>query len=123
MRKLLLLLVFASAMLQAHDVVVGWNWTQGTGDPATSFTVLRGIVVAGPFGVLPAGQPCSSVPVVAGQQIYSCDDTSVVGGNTYFYVIQALNATGSSANSPTSPAAAIPLTVPNPPTNPTVIAK
>lgn len=75
----------------AHNITVSWTYTQGS-DIATGFNVYRGTVSGGPYSKLTA------TPLSIATLTYA--DTSGTGGTTYYYVVTAVDATGSeSANS------------------------
>ncbi|MCR8635710.1 dockerin type I domain-containing protein [Paenibacillus radicis (ex Xue et al. 2023)] len=88
----------AAASGNAH---VGLTWNTVT--DATYYMVKRGTATNGPFSLI-----ATSVTAAA------YDDFSVTNGNTYYYVVNAVNATGSSANSASVSAtpSAAPATVP-----------
>ena len=75
-------------------------WSQSTG--ATSYTVSRGITSGGPYSAIatPTGAPYT--------------DNSVANGTTYYYVVSATDAAGTSANS--AEISATPTAPPPPPT-------
>lgn len=81
----LLLCAFALAAPTIHQVTL--NWTQSTGSGLTANCVYRSQTAGGPYSQI----SCSSSPQV------SYVDTSVVGGQTYFYVITAVAGTQESA--------------------------
>ncbi len=64
-------------------VTLAWNASSG----ATSYTVKRSTSASGPFNA------------IASVAMTSYTDTSVANGTTYYYVVSAVNAGGSSANS------------------------
>jgi len=64
---------------------VGLNWTASSG--ATNYTILRSTVSGGPY---------TSVGTTTGTSFV---DSSAVVGTTYYYVVSAANAVGSSSNS------------------------
>lgn len=68
----------ASAML---------SWTPGGGGAPTSYNVLRSTVAGGPY---------AQIANVTGT---TYTDTGLTFGTTYYYVVQAVNAAGTSANS------------------------
>jgi fibronectin type 3 domain-containing protein len=65
------------------QINVSWNAVSG----ATSYTVQRATVSGGPYTTV--GSPATA----------SFADTGLTAGTTYFYVVQAVNAAGSSASS------------------------
>lgn len=105
MKKLLivaLLCVSALALPTVHQV--GLSWTQSTSTGLTGNCVYRGTVSGGPYAQL----FCSSSPAT------TYTDTSVVGGQTYYYVVTAVSGSQESGYS-NEFKAAIPLS-PNAPT-------
>lgn len=94
-----------------HTVVV--TWTPGSCGTtvgcttATGFNVYRATSAAGPFTIL------NSTPLAASATSYT--DTTVINGQTVFYEVQAVDATGSlSGPSNVSNAAVIPGNPPAP---------
>lgn len=82
MRKLFVLLlvsVAAFALPTVHQV--GLSWTQSTSTGLTGNCVYRGAVSGGPYTQL----FCSSSPAT------TYTDASVVGGQTYYYVVTAVS--------------------------------
>jgi cellulose 1,4-beta-cellobiosidase len=67
------------------QVALAWNASAG----ATSYNVLRGTASGGPYGTT----------VATGVTTTNRTDTTVTNGTTYFYVVQAVNASGTSGNS------------------------
>jgi cellulose 1,4-beta-cellobiosidase len=65
------------------QVTLGWNPSSG----ATSYSVKRATITGGPYTVV--GSPTTS----------SFTDTGLTNGATYFYVVAAVNASGTSGNS------------------------
>jgi hypothetical protein len=81
----------------AGNTTVDLNWTASSG--ATSYHVKRGSAAGGPYTQL-------SAPITT-----SYSDTGLTNGNTYYYVVTALNAGGESGNSSevsAQPAASVP---------------
>lgn len=72
------------------------NWTASAG--ATSYKVLRSTISGGPYTII-----ASAVTVI------SYSDSTVVNGNTYYYVVQALNTNGQSGNSNQATITMVPL--------------
>ena len=68
----------------ATSVTLAW----GTPDNATSYTLLRSLTAGGPYTVVQSG-------LTAG----TYTDTGLTNGTTYYYVVQAVNAKGTSPNS------------------------
>ena len=89
MRRLLLLLLLGWTFVQGanHSVTLSWTWAQGTGDPATGFHIQRSQVTGGPYAVIATVPSSSTLTFI---------DSSVVGGQTYFYVVTAFNGGGDS---------------------------
>ncbi len=85
---LLALAVFAQG--SNHSVTLSWTWSQGAGDPATGFHVQRASVSGGPY---------TTVGTLSSPTSMSYVDSSVLGGQTYFYVVTAFNSGGDSAPS------------------------
>ncbi len=119
MKRLVLLVIFlfvtsaAFAQGASHSASLAWTWAQGTGDPATGFHCQRSLVTGGPY---------STTVTVPSPLTLICVDSTVVGGNTYFYVVTAFNSGGDSL--PTTEAKAIiPLAVPVAPAGLTITAK
>jgi fibronectin type 3 domain-containing protein len=73
---------------------INLNWNAVTG--ATSYAVQRGTTSGGPY------------TLVASTTTASFSDTGLAAGTTYFYVVQALNASGSSASSAEASASTVP---------------
>lgn len=122
LRSLVIALLLAAACFAQHQVTLTWTWTQGTGDAATlPFVVQRATVTGGPYAVLPATSSCETVNVSTGST-YTCIDTSVIGGQTYFYVVAAANSAGDSPNS-NEAKAAVPVSKPLAPTGLTATAQ
>jgi DNA/RNA endonuclease G (NUC1)/fibronectin type 3 domain-containing protein len=65
-------------------IALSWNVSVG----ATTYTVARGTTIGGPYPTTFAGLVTNSY-----------DDTSAVNGTTYYYVVTATNAAGTSGNS------------------------
>lgn len=111
---LLFLLAPAAHAQTAHSATVGWTYIQGT-DAAVGFNVYRSTTSGGPYTQLNT----TVIPLAT----LSYTDGSVVGGQTYYYVVDAQDANGvHSAYSPESLAAVIPGN-PTAPTRPTVTVK
>jgi cellulose 1,4-beta-cellobiosidase len=70
----------------AGDAQVALTWSASSG--ATSYNVLRSTTSGGPYG-----------PPVTGITSTSYTDTGLTNGQTYFYVVQAVNSAGTSPNS------------------------
>lgn len=60
------------------------NWTQSTSPNLADNCVYRGAVTGGPYTQL----ACSAAPIV------TYPDTTVIRGNTYYYVVTAVNTSG-----------------------------
>jgi fibronectin type 3 domain-containing protein len=63
------------------------NWQQGNNE--TGFEIYRGTIAGGPYKF--------AAQTVADQSTYT--DTGLVAGNTYYYVVRAVNGTGAAASS------------------------
>jgi len=83
----------------AGNQTVSLNWNASAG--ATSYTVARSTVNGGPYTVIASGLTALSFL-----------NTGLVNGTTYFYVVRAVNAAGSSGNS--TQVSATPTTPPDP---------
>jgi cellulose 1,4-beta-cellobiosidase len=107
MKTTVLLFVLAIlALAQPHpSASLAWNWSQGTGDPATGFHVQRSTVAGGPYTVV------GTVPISTLTYL----DTAVTVGATYFYVVTAYNTAGDSAKS-AEVACTLPFQIPGSPT-------
>ena len=66
------------------QVLLSWTGTQY----AASYNVLRGAAAAGPFTTIKTGVTTTGY-----------NDTTAANGTTYYYVVQAVNAVGTSSNS------------------------
>jgi hypothetical protein len=75
----------ASVVATAGDSIVNLTWAASSG--ATSYHVKRGTSNGGPYTQV--GAPTSA----------SYSDSTVTNGNSYFYVVSAVNSAGESANS------------------------
>ena len=85
-----LLAVSSYAQAATHSATLTWTWTQTGGDPATGFHVQRSQVSGGPYTV---------VGTVSSVATLTYTDTTVAGGQTYYYVVTAFNSGGDSAPS------------------------
>lgn len=76
---------------------VGLTWSVATG--ATSYSVLRATTSGGPYAVLATGVTATYTSDVDsfGYGVYN--DTGVVNGTEYYYVVRAVGGNGSSQNS------------------------
>src|SRR4029077_19384334 len=81
----------------AGNAQIGLSWNSSTG--ATSYNVLRSTTTGGPYAA-----------IVTALAATSFTDTGVTNGTTYYYVVQGVNAAGTSPNS--SEAAATPCSPP-----------
>lgn len=101
----LLLLVTSLWSQTLHQVVLNWNWTQGTGSAATNFNVKRSIVAGACLATPPTAactviaSPSLSVSSTATVGVFQYTDSgaSLITGTTYFYVVTAANSSGESA--------------------------
>ncbi len=89
MRTIILLLISATTMFGQHSNTLTWNWAQGTGDPATGFHVKKATTSGGPYTTI------ATLPVATLTYI----DTTVVAGQTNYYVVTAFNTGGDSVPS------------------------
>jgi fibronectin type 3 domain-containing protein len=81
--------------IQASTHSVDLTWTASTSTGVVGYNVYRGITTGGPYSIL------DSAPVAA--DAYT--DSTVQSGLTYFYVVRAIDGTGTeSANSAEVPA-------------------
>ena len=110
--KTLAFLIFAGALFAqpqvsvvtsaagAHSVSNTWTWAQGTLDPASGFTLLRGTTPGGPYPVTAGTLACATGTCAAASTNYTLvDATANVPGTTYCFVVQATAAGGNSPNS------------------------
>lgn len=96
LRFSLLAILFASVAFAQHTVALTWQWSQGTGQPATQFNIMQ----SGAAGN--CAQPvntsiCAQVgiaPPSATSFTTSPTTDPLVEGNTYCYVIVAQAANG-----------------------------
>ncbi len=96
-RCLLLFLMIALPAFAQHSNTVQWTWSQGTGDPATSFLIERSATTGGPYTILCGG---TGQPLCPSSTTFTYVDSSgIVGGATWFYVVVA---TGPGGNAPLS---------------------
>ncbi|HLY16226.1 MAG TPA: glycoside hydrolase family 44 protein [Bryobacteraceae bacterium] len=86
-----------AATVGSRTVTLTWNASGG----ATSYTVSRGTASGGPY---------SQIGTVSSPSPTSFKDTGLTNGTTYYYVVSASNAAGSSPNS--APLAAKPIAPP-----------
>jgi len=90
-----------------HRACISWTWSQGSGNPATQFNVMRSTVSGGPYTQV------GNVPVGTLTFTDQANGTTniLTEGTTYCWVVTAQGPTGLSANSPEK-CAAIPLSAP-----------
>ncbi len=116
-RALLLSLIFAAVLFaQTHSVTLTWA-PNSTGDPVTTYNVLRG-TTSGGESTTPIGTTAASTCTTSCTYV----DTTVTGGATYFYEITATNSGGTSGPSP-EVTVAVPFSIPTIPAKPTALAK
>lgn len=111
-------IILATILLaQTHSVTLTWA-PNTTGDPVTTYNVLRGITSGGE-----GSTPISSV-LASACTATTCTyaDGAVTGGQTYFYEITATNSGGTSGPSP-EVTVNVPFFVPSVPSKPTAVAK
>lgn len=85
----------------AHKVNLVWQ-ADPTSDPATSYNIKRSDVQTGPF------------TSIGTSTTTAFEDDNVVGGKTYFYEVDAINAEGESGPS-NEATVTVPFLIPNPP--------
>ncbi len=78
------------------------SWTPPAGDVVGSYNVLRATTSGGPYTVIASA---STTPKTLAPQY---TDTNVANGTTYYYVVQAANASGTSASSAEVSALSVP---------------
>lgn len=83
---LFLLFAVAAWPQTQHSVRIAWTYTQGS-DLATGFNVYRATTTGGPY------TKQTAMPIPLATLNYS--DTTGVGGIKYFYVVTAVDASGS----------------------------
>jgi hypothetical protein len=116
-RALLLALILAGALFaQTHSVTLTWA-PNSTGDPVTTYNVLRG-TTSGGESTTPIGTTAASTCTTSCTYV----DSAVVGGTTYFYEITATNSGGTSGPSAET-SVTVPFFVPAVPAKPTAAAK
>jgi hypothetical protein len=112
----LLLCSVAALSAQTHSATISVA-PNTTGDPVTTYNVLKGITSGGelstPIGTIPASSCTATCTFI---------DLAVIGGQTYYYTITATNNGGTSSPSPELKLT-IPFFPPNIPATPTGIAK
>lgn len=116
MLKIALLLMLGASFAFAqsgHSVTLTWA-PNSTGDPVTTYNVLRGLASQAE-GTTPIGT------VAAATCTTSCTytDTTVIGGTTYFYELTATNSGGTSGPSP-EVSFSVPLFAPATPAKPAI---
>jgi len=89
-RLLPLFLMLVPAFAQQHSNTLSWNWSQGTGDPATGFHVQKSSTSGGPYSI---------IATITGTVTMTYVDTNVTSGQTNFYVVTAFNGGGESVPS------------------------
>lgn len=117
MRTLLFTVLGAIALAQSPHAAT-LTWSAGGGGTPVTYIVLRSTASGGPYSTQVASVPATSTTYV---------DTSAAGnvlaeGQTYCYVIVAVNAAGTSPNSKEA-CWTVPLTAPAAPTGLTVSGK
>jgi autotransporter-associated beta strand protein len=81
------------------SVLLAWPATPG----ATSYNVLRSATSGGGYSAIASGSGAVIGPVCgSGPSNATYLDTTATNGTTYYYVVQSVNTTGTSANSPQS---------------------
>jgi autotransporter-associated beta strand protein len=99
------------------SVLLSWPVTPG----ATSYNVLRTITSGTNYSVIASGSTAAVGPVCgSGPSNGTYLDTTATNGGSYYYVVQSVNMTGASGNSPQSnvvmPSSSAPLSAPAAPT-------
>jgi hypothetical protein len=98
-----ILLCPALAFAQSHSATLSWTpATQSNGITVASWNLLRGATAGGPYTQI------ANIPVAT----TSYADTSVSSGQNYFYVVQALDMTGTASVDSTEAEAIIPNSAP-----------
>lgn len=113
MKKLLLFLLLSIPAFAQHSVKLTWSWTQA-GDPATGFIVQRASVSGGPYTTICGGTGQPVCPPVA--TLTYTDTAGLVGGATWYYVVEATGPGGVSGPS-NEAKAVIPFLPPAAPSN------
>ena len=109
--------LFAAALAaQTHSATITWP-PNTTGDPVTTYNVLRGTTSGGE-----SSTPLAAVAASTCTTVCTYVDTTVVGGSTYFYEISATNSGGTSAPGGET-STTIPFFVPAIPAKPAVVGK
>jgi len=108
MKNILILLLLAvfPVLAQQHSNTLTWNWSQGTGDPATGYHVQKSTASGGPYTV---------IATIVGTATTTYVDTMVVSGQTSYYIVTAFNSGGDSVPS-NQVACTTPFQGPGPPT-------
>jgi fibronectin type 3 domain-containing protein len=116
-RLLLVALIFAAVLFSqtTHSVTLTWP-PNSTGDPVTTYNVLKGTTSGGE-----STTPVGSVAASACTTTCTYIDNAVVGGATYYYEITATNSAGTSSPSP-EVTVTVPFFVPATPQKPTATA-
>jgi hypothetical protein len=97
MKKLLLLLlpimlvISAVSVAAQHSVTVNITWVP-SGDPPLAFLIQRSNVSGGPYTTICGGGGQPVCPAGAPTAVYV--DSTVTGGQTYYYVARAYNTGG-----------------------------
>lgn len=117
-RALLFALIFAAILFAqtTHSVTLTWA-PNTTGDPVTTYNVLRG-TATGAESTTPIGTVAASVCTASCTYV----DGTVIGGSTYFYEITATNSGGTSGPSPET-SFSVPFFIPSVPNKPTATGK
>jgi len=121
MKTLILALLIGSVCFaQGHQATITWapNTATSTTDLPTQYNILRG-TTSGGESATPIGNTLASA---CSPTTCTYIDSTVAGGQTYFYEITAQNSGGTSAPSP-EVSVAIPLFPPGIPSKPTIVGK
>lgn len=117
MKKLIGVLILAATAALAqtpHGVSLAWQWSQGSGDPATGFHIFRGVGTSATACTITTSTPFATV---SSPTTLTYTDSAVVGGGFYCYGLTVFNSAGDTVMIISSPAIiAVPLSVPNAPT-------
>jgi hypothetical protein len=114
-RLLILSLLMALAVFaQTHTVTLTWA-PNTSGDPVTTYNVLRGTTSGAEVSI-------GSIPASSCTTVCTFTDTTVTGGQTYFYEQTASNSGGTSAPSLES-TFSVPFFPPNSPSKATITGR
>jgi hypothetical protein len=118
-RAILLTLIFAVALFaQTDSITLSWP-PNAAGGTVTTYDVFRSLTAT---VVTTSGLYATVAASACTQTTCSYVDTAVIEGTTYWYEIEACNATGCSGPTP-AVSATVPFQIPNVPATPTIVAK